>query len=40
MSVPVTFGVFKQTASCPSAWLEPECAAAAPGQRLSYNKGL
>jgi hypothetical protein len=40
ISVPLTFGVFKQTASCPSEWLEPHIAAAAPGQRVSYNKGL
>jgi hypothetical protein len=40
VSVPLTFGVFKQTASCSSDWLEPHIAAAAPGQRVSYNKGL
>jgi len=39
-SVPLTFGVFKQTASVPGQWLEPEIAARAPGQRVWYNKGI
>ena len=40
VSVPLTFGLFKQTASVPAEWLEPELAAAAPGKRLFYNKGI
>ena len=40
VSVPLTFGIFKQTASCPSEWLEERIAKAAPGQRVTYNKGL
>ncbi len=40
VSVPLSFGMFKQTASVPAAWLEPRFAQAAPGQRLTYNKGL
>lgn len=40
VSVPLTFGLFKQTASVPSDWLEPELAALAPGKRLFYNKGI
>jgi len=40
VSVPLTFGLFRQTASVPSDWLEPQFAARAPGQRLVYNKGL
>jgi hypothetical protein len=40
VSVPLTFGIFKQTASCPTAWLEEDIAAKAPGQRVTYNKGL
>jgi hypothetical protein len=40
VSVPLTFGIFKQTASCPAAWLEEDIAAKAPGQRVTYNKGL
>ena len=40
VAVPLTFGIFKQTASLPSAWLEADIAAAAPGQELYFNKGL
>jgi hypothetical protein len=40
VSVPLTFGLFKQTASVPAEWLEPELAALAPGKRLFYNKGI
>lgn len=31
VAVPLTFGLFKQTATVPAEWLEPELAAKAPG---------
>ena len=42
VSVPLTFGMFKQTASVPAGWLEPhvEAAAGGPQARVVYNKGL
>ncbi len=40
ISVPLSFGAFRQTASVSSDWLEPEFRARAPGQHLIYNKGL
>jgi hypothetical protein len=41
VSVPLTFGLFKQQASVDAAWLEPEISARVPpGTRLIYNKGI
>ena len=42
VSVPLTFGLFRQSASVPAGWLEERVAAAAggPDARVVYNKGL
>ena len=42
VSVPLTFGMFKQTASVPASWLEKEIAqrAGGPDAKVIYNKGL
>jgi hypothetical protein len=39
-SVPLVFGIFRQDMVVPASWLEPEIAAAAPGRKVYFNRGL
>lgn len=40
VSVPLTFGVFRQTASVQSSFLEEHIQKRAPGREVVYNKGI
>jgi hypothetical protein len=39
-SVPLVFGIFRQDMVVPASWLEPDIAAAAPGRKVYFNRGL
>ncbi len=39
-SVPLVFGIFRQEMVVPTSWLEPGIAAAAPGRKVYFNRGL